>query len=68
MARKSNLRPRMKVRNVVSGSIGEVRGKNGKLLLSNRRYVQVRVRNKSGKHKGRWEYATWLVANLEHVE
>jgi len=68
MARKSNLKPGMNVKNNVSGSIGEVRGRKGKLLLSGRKHIRVRTRNISGKHKGRWEYPTWPVANLDHLD
>ncbi len=68
MARKSNLKPGMKMCNNISGIVGEVRGEKGKLLRCARRCVQVRFRTKTGKNKGKYSYAIWNVANLEHVE
>ena len=64
---KSDLKPGMKVRNKITGRTGEVRGISGEELGCADWCVSIRSRTTFGKHKGRWEYPIWRVANLEIV-
>lgn len=67
--KKSDLKPGMRVRNKVSGSIAEVQGdKRGKLLGGNPEYVMVRFRTKTGRTIGRLQYPFWFIDNLEIVD
>jgi hypothetical protein len=64
---KSDLQPGMHVRNKISGRVGELRGREGKLLHRSSWCVAIRSRTVSGKHKGRWDYDSWDLKNLEMV-
>jgi hypothetical protein len=65
MMQKSDLTPGMKVRNKVSGRIGEVTGlSNGEVGCASW-CVPVRARTMSGKGKGKWDYPIWNLENLE---
>jgi len=63
--KKSELKPGMKVRNKISGRVGEVKGlPDGELGCADW-CVSIRARTTSGKHRGRWDYPIWNVKNLE---
>ena len=62
---KSELEPGMKVRNKVSGQVGEIKGIPGEELTCAPWCVPIRKRIASGKNKGKWDYPIWRVSNLE---
>lgn len=60
--KKSELKPGMKVRHIVSGNTGEV------YTLNCVNYcVSIRRRIGSGKNKGHYVYPFWNIQNLEIV-
>lgn len=67
MVKKSDLRHGMMVRNTRSNNIGEIRGDEDGGLYGADWCVSVRVRNRSGKKIGIYEYAHWNLDNLEIV-
>ncbi len=65
--KKSDLRPGMRVKHKISGSESEVRGlKDGSLGYADW-CVGIRMRTKTGKNKGKFQYPIWDVENLEII-
>ena len=66
--KKSDLKPRMIVRNKISKNIGEIRGGEDGTLYGAPWCVDIRRRLTSGKNKGKFDYLMWNVKNFELVE
>ncbi len=62
--KKKDLKPGMKVKNKISGNLGEVRGKNGKLIPCASFCVCIRRRTK----KGKLLHPIWNLDSLELLQ
>ena len=64
----SDLTPGMKVKNKLNGNIAEIhKNKDGKIEHISDWYVMVRSRRATGKNIGKYQYAYWVLYNLERV-
>ncbi len=64
---KSDLKPGMKVRNKITGSIGVVLGKKDGSLGYADFCIGIRRKIATGKKKGCYDYPIWNVENIEVV-
>ena len=65
---KQDLKPRMKVRNKVSGSVAEVYGREGEPLSRADWCAPVRMRMRTKEGKGKFTYPIWSLVNLEVIK